>query len=529
MKPSQPQFARERPPFALETPPLIKKFGLAASAGFLAALGPAGTFAHPLPTHSVRLDPLGHYTRALQSPTAREIRDAKTVWTRVPGAPFGSNGAGTAVLMTDGTVLIQDNNIHWYRLTPDSGGNYTTGTWTQAASMPSNYGPLYFADAILPDGKLIIEGGEYNFGNQVETTLGAIYDPLANTWTAVSPPSGWSSIGDAQSVVLPDGTFMLGNCCTKAQALFTESSATWTITGTGKADNNSEEGWALLPNGDVLTEDVLNGTPRQSEYYNPSTGGWANAGNTVVTLAQYTEIGPAVLQPDGNLLATGATGATALFNVSTGTWKAGPTFPTLNGRQLDVADGPASLLPNGDVLLVASPGAYETDSEFFEFTGKKLKLLPGTPNARQDSSYDFRMLPLPNGQILVTDGSDDVEIYTKGGKPKPGWEPTVTSVATTLVPGSTYSITGTYLNGFSQAGAYGDDAQAATNYPLVRITFPSGHVFYARTHDFTSMAVASPASASASFDVPATIDTGSAELEAVANGIASKPVAVTIQ
>ena len=81
-------------------------------------------------------------------------------------------------------------------------------------------------------------------------------------------------------------------------------------TGTGKADNNSEEGWSLLPNGDVLTEDVLNGTPRQSEYYNPSTGAWANAGNTVVTLAQYTEIGPSVLQPDGNVLATGATGAT---------------------------------------------------------------------------------------------------------------------------------------------------------------------------------------------------------------------------
>jgi hypothetical protein len=35
--------------------------------------------------------------------------------------------------------------------------------------------------------------------------------------------------------------------------------------------------------------------------------------------------------------------------------------------------------------------------------------------------------------------------------------------------------------------AYGDDPQAAANYPLVRITNNrTGHVFYSRTHDHTS-------------------------------------------
>jgi hypothetical protein len=36
--------------------------------------------------------------------------------------------------------------------------------------------------------------------------------------------------------------------------------------------------------------------------------------------------------------------------------------------------------------------------------------------------------------------------------------------------------------GLSQAAAFGDEYQTATNYPLVRITNPAtGHVFYAKT------------------------------------------------
>ena len=65
--------------------------------------------------------------------------------------------------------------------------------------MPSDYAPLYFASAVLPDGRVLVEGGEYNFLRQDETNLGAIYDPIKNKWTNVNPPSGWSEIGDSPS------------------------------------------------------------------------------------------------------------------------------------------------------------------------------------------------------------------------------------------------------------------------------------------------------------------------------------------
>jgi len=79
--------------------------------------------------------------------------------------------------------------------------------------------------------------------------------------------------------------------------------------------------------------------------------------------------------------------------------------------------------------------------------------------------------------------------------------------------------------------SFGDEFQNATNYPLVRITNrATGHVTYARTHDHSSMGVATGATiVSTYFDVPARMDTGSSVLEVVANGIASVPVTVTVQ
>jgi hypothetical protein len=76
----------------------------------------------------------------------------------------------------------------------------------------------------------------------------------------------------------------------------------------------------------------------------------------------------------------------------------------------------------------------------------------------------------------------------------------------------------------------GDDYQAATNYPLVRITDSQSHVFYARTHDHSSMGVATGSlSVSTNFDVPCGLALGSANLVVVANGISSSPpTAVTI-
>src|SRR4051812_20548243 len=106
--------------------------------------------------------------------------------------------ASMALLLTDGTVMVQDYvSSEWWRLTPDNTGSYVNGTWTQLASMPAGHAPLYYASAVLPDGRVVVEGGEYNasLAAAVETTLGAIYNPATNVWTSIAPPSGVTQIG----------------------------------------------------------------------------------------------------------------------------------------------------------------------------------------------------------------------------------------------------------------------------------------------------------------------------------------------
>jgi hypothetical protein len=469
-----------------------------------------------------------------------------------PVLDYADCGPGNPILLTDGTVMLQDDGCQdWWKLTPDEFGSYVNGTWTQLASTPAGYSPLYHSSAVLPDGRVIIEGGEYNFLNPAWTPLGAIYDPVANTWTPVSPPSFFrgfgphpQTIGDAQSVVLFDGTYMQANCCTDQAALLDLNTLTWSPTGSGKFDINDEEGWTLLPNKKVLTVDAYVGsydpTGMNFELYNPASGKWTSPGeDTRVQLWDSAadcggrrfasfEVGPAVLRPDGTVFYTGAnrcgTGHTAIYNSNTGVWTPGPDFPD----SLDIADGPAALEPNGKVLMMASPKIFNTPSTFLEWDGSSLTEISPAPNASSDSSFYGNMLVLPTGQILFTDFFF-VSVYNPTGTYNPAWAPGIQSAPATVSPGGSYVISGHGFNGMSQGAAYGDDQQSATNYPLVRITNnATGHVFYSRTHDHSSMAVASGALVSTHFDVPATQERGPSQLVVVANGIPSAPVAVTV-
>ncbi|MGP8102105.1 MAG: hypothetical protein ACLQHL_15320 [Candidatus Cybelea sp.] len=494
--------------------------------------GPAGAV-HSKPPKFLRLQrtpprppPHRHAVTA-----AMRARAKAGGWQELTNSNAWSNGPATALLMTDGTVLVQDYcTSNWYRLTPDSTGSYQNGTWSAVAPMPSNYGPLYFASAVLADGKLIINGGEYNFCTGDETNLGAIYDPTANTWTAVSGPSGWPEIGDAQSVVLNNGTYMIGNCCTEYQAELDEATMTWTQVGGasgGKKDNNSEEGWTLLRNGQVLTADVL--AQPNSELFNPKTSGWSTAGSVGVNLTQSEEIGPQSMRPDGTVYVEGANGLSAIYSAN-GTWTQGPNLPKVSSQQLDAADAPTTVLTDGTVLAVGSPGVYQTPASFYIFNGKKNLTVASPPDAVNDSSYNIRTLMLPTGQVLEDDGSSDVEIYTGNQKTYPGIAPEITKVSKTLTTGSTYPLSGKRLNGFTQANFYGDDDTQATNYPLVRITNSgSGAVVYARTHNHSFMGIGSKKVVSTMFDVPSTIATGPSTLVVVVNGIPSKAVSVNIQ
>jgi len=476
--------------------------------------------------------------------TGASVATAQTWQPLVNQPPFT---AGATLLLTDGTVLAHDEGADfqaWYKLTPDASGSYVKGTWSRLASLPSGYAPLYFGSAVLPDGRVIIEGGEYNFGVPTWTNLGAIYDPLRDTWTSVAPPAGWQNIGDAQSAVLANGTFMQSSCCTKQAALLDPATLTWTNTGAGKFDVYDEEGWTLLPSGQLLTVDAYvfqyDASGTNSELYTPSTGTWASAGSTVVQLwdshcgdasrASF-EVGPAVLRPDKTVFAMGSNGCgaahNAIYDTRTGRWSAAPDFP----QNLGVSDGPAALETNGNVLIMASNRVFKKGAKFLEWNGTSFTTIAGPPGVRSDSSFYGHFLQLPTGQLLFTDFSSDMDVFTPGGTSSPSWAPTIASAPRSVIRGETYTVSGTQFNGLSQGATYGDDYQSSTNYPLVRlVNRATGHVFYCRTHDHSSMGVATGSTrVSTRFDVPADAEAGASDLVVVANGIPSAPVKVTVQ
>ncbi|MBS0636851.1 MAG: hypothetical protein JSS12_05025, partial [Verrucomicrobia bacterium] len=300
-------------------------------------------------------------------------------WTPLNNQPTFLHGVGAPLLLTDGSVLVQEqffevpseitsaNNAYGaiWKLTPDIFGSYVNGSWSKLARLPMidgiQYAPCYYASAVLADGRVLFEGGEANGLNDfIWQSKGAIYDPVTDIWLPVAPPEFFVNsfgpppslpIGDAASVVLEDGTFMLQNALSGQAALLDLKTMTWSPTGFNKYGTNDEEGWVLLPNGKVLlvdcnTDPAIPPDLTGSEIYDPATGSWSYAGSTVVQLSDYGdnfEMGPLVLRPDGKVVAFGATSHTALYDSNSGTWEAGPDYPI----EVTCQDAPAALLPNG--------------------------------------------------------------------------------------------------------------------------------------------------------------------------------------
>ena len=540
--------------------------------------------------------------------------------------------------------------------------NSLSNSWSEAANYPpqTGCGPVPVTSSVtLTAGSSAIDGIYSTYrvlpgwtvagaGIPPNTTVVEVESPTSVTMSAKATASGptvvqfvgepTSCFGDDPSILVPGHKILAGNLLGPATYLYSIAENSFTPSGT-KAYNDSsdEEGWAVLPNGQILNYDLFQSIATNTGYaetYAPATRAWTSispadgtANGTLPVLSDPEvgfELGPILRLLDGRAIVIGANQHTALYTPSSNTWTPGPdmradlTGPggTIPNALFGADDAAAAILPNGHVFLTADagpnpisldarteagsasvrvpssaglqstwsvsqadgknttipPGAviYSVDSptsitlgafdssgnlvtinaqktrgniglvfggvfssptQLFEFDpgAGTMTPVPGPAGSilSLEAAYPTRMLVLPTGQLLLSDSSNQLYVYTADGSAPAALRPAISRVEYT--DDGVFKLTGTQLNGQSAGAAYGDDDQMNENYPIVRLQDPAtGNVYYCRTRNWSSVGVGGNQPETVEFTLASAVTPGSYELTVVGAGIASQAVQIQI-
>lgn len=427
-------------------------------------------------------------------------------------------------------------------LTPDINGSYVNGTWTSVASMNNNR--LVFTTFILNDGRVIAQGGEFNSAGY---NNGEIYDPVANTWTVITPTLSTSLcvMANGPAALLPDGRVLIGSADSGQSTFyaFDPNTTTWIRMADSVKGPPSDNQMVPTQQDQIFNLSVFSHQNELSSY-DPVTNTWFIKSNTSVALAGSDGMGGMPILHDGFVVGIGETGNAAKYNPATDTW----TTLTAPGGSLVSSNSPAITMPNGKALfnigtLFTTGGAvYSHSDQFWEYNPLTSTFARVTNGSEPASSAGrtgtgAAMLALPNGQILYTEAevlSGVTERREFVYNPDPGvgsdsWRPTIISPPATLFRGNTITLTIQQMCGLTVGGVMGNDGNFWTNYPIARLTDPAtGHVYYCRTGNLSTRSIKPGTVGSCTMFVPASVPVGGYNLEVIANGVPSFVTSVQV-
>jgi len=292
-----------------------------------------------------------------------ELYDPSTgSWTGT-GALAQARANHTATLLPNGNVLVCGGVIPTGGQTILASSeiyNPSTGSWTATGSL--NTGRWLHTATLLPNGKVLVVGGEGLTGSsEAVLTSAELYDPSTGVWTTTG------SLNTARqyhtATLLPDGKVLIAGGepdtvpSTSSAELYDPSTGTWTATGSLNTARQYHTA-TLLPSGKVLIggganfESLTVATDLASaELYDPSTGVWSSTGSLATERSAHT----AVLLPSGDVLDSGGVNnfganptwlaSSELYNPESGNWS--PTGSLLQAR----SDHTSTLLTDGKVLI----------------------------------------------------------------------------------------------------------------------------------------------------------------------------------
>lgn len=349
------------------------------------------------------------------------------------------------------------------------------------------------------------------------------YHPKSGIWTSISPSDNTAkgSIPQLSSTALgyelgpllrlQDGrVFAIG--ANQHTAFYNSATNTWaagpdtigTLNGIPSPFGADDAPGAILPNGHVIFA------------ADAGVSGFTSSGNITSGSAVITGIpSTAILQFLWSLNGAGIPGGAYIVSVDS------PTQVTISS--------PATATTSGDTISWG--GTFSNPTELFDFdpsTNTISQVTSALPdgNLPYQGSYPSRMLILPTGQLLFSDASSQLWVYTSSGTPRPSLRPIITDVR--YLDDGRFRLTGFQLNGQSAGAAYGDDDQMDSNYPIIRMVNSSGGVFYARTSDWSKIGVADAGRETVDFTLNPAVTRGDYALIVSGAGISSFPTFIHI-
>lgn len=310
------------------------------------------------------------------------------------------------------------------------------------------------------------------------------YNPLTGTWAAISPSDGTAlgtipllssvALGDELGPLLrlQDGRALVVGA-NQHMGLYTPSTNTWaagpdiigSLNGTPAPFGADDAPAAILPNGHVIIAADAGPSPVTST-------GHTTSGSPVITNIPST----AVFQPNWSVSGTGIPSGAYIISIDSTSQVTIDINATATGTPTLTFGG---IFSNPTQLFDFNPAANTVTALAPALADGNLPFLP---------AFVTRMLVLPTGQMLFTDSTNQLYLYTADGTPSPALRPVINGV--TYTGGGNFTLTGKQLNGQSAGAAYGDDVQSDSNYPIVRLVNGSGAVFYARTTNWSNFGVA---------------------------------------
>ncbi len=350
-------------------------------------------------------------------------------WTTVTASGTGPSGAIALMLLSNGSVMAQgpasgpafSPTTSWYELTPDSSGNYATGSWTQLASMSE--ARRFSTTAMLPNGDVFIVGGEYSSPDPF-TNSAEIFDPTANGGTG-----SWTTVDGAPTPATNiDLSGTISGASNTSPIVITSTSTSQLQNGqqvviSGVHGNTAANGTFTVA-GLTPTTFELEGSTGNGSYVDPtgSITGASDASPIVITASTTTGLsdGDSVTisgvtgntAANGTWTISGLTGTTFNLVNSTGngTYASGGTYTSpgsWNAYASQFGDDPIEVLPVGSNGQSEVLAGYYNDPTTYLFnpanpSGSQWTTTSGSKLAN-DRSDEETWVKLADGSILSYD------------------------------------------------------------------------------------------------------------------------------